>query len=510
MSRSSGATATIRPALLRHRPKKRIRFLRLAATGLLFFVVADSIFAQDSFQNPPNIEELANAIEALAPRPAVVYDDVPAMFSAENAASVLPPPVELTIEKGAPLRVVLKKAVRIKNVGRTITAYTTEPVYAFDRVVVPEGSEVDGHISKLTLPSPLKKTGYYLDADFSPHRAIEVEFDTLILPNGKRMPLQTKVLPSIGPVLKLETNPQNNGRLHRARGFISTQWHDAIAEVRPSAMWQHMKAFASSELPYHEQKLEAGSVFVVELEQPLDFGPATIPSTEFGAMGQLPQIDAPAFARLTTGLSSATSRAGTSVEAVLTRPVFSTDKKLLLLPAGTALEGTVVRSKPARRLHRNGQLHFTLNRIQLPSSGQKSVEMALEGVEVPKSSHIQVDSEGQTSIASNSESRVLRTAFSAAIATSTFDSDSGHAGANAGSENKPIGGASGYKVIGFAISLGARSPILSRVLGVGGAGESVYLHFIARGQDLVLSKDTPIQISFGEARAGHSQCAGAN
>lgn len=460
--------------------------------------MAAPLFAQGSLPVPDNTQELRKTIEDLAQRPAFLYRDLPAMFSALSAPSVLPLPVELKVGEGTPLRIVLKRAVSIKKAGQPIRAYIAEPIYAFDRTVVPKGSEVDGHIAKLSPPSGLKRTGYYLDADFSSHRAVEVEFDTLVLPNGQRVSLHIEIMPAMGPVLKLEADSQDT-KLHRARGFISRQWHGAVVELRPSALWLHAKAFVLSELPYHQQKLQAGTVFVAELEQPLDFGPATIPPTELGAMGQLPGIDAEAFACLTTGLSSATSRAGTSVEAVLTRPVFSPDKKLLL-PVGTALEGNVVRAKPARLLHRNGQLHFTLNRVRLPSSTAKSVEMALEGVEVPKSSHVQIDSEGQTSVASNGESRVLRTAFSAAIATSTFDSDSGHAGATATSENKPLGGASGYKVIGFAISLGAHSPVLSRVLGIWGTGESVYLHFIARGEDLVLPRDTPIQISFGEAR----------
>lgn len=497
MSRRSGTT---RPMLLRVHRNSGLHFSCLTATAIFLVAATGSIFAQDSPPNPNRIQELAQTIEALAQPPAFLNRELPPMFSTPDASSVLSPPVELTVGKGVPLRVVLRKAMRVKKVGQPITAYLADPVYAFDRVVVPSGSEVDGHVAKLTPPSGLRKTGYYLNADFSSHRSVEVEFDTLILPNGKRIALRTKILPGVGPVLRLETNPQEQGKVDRARGFLSRQWHLAIEEVRPSALWRNAKGFLSSQLPYHRLRLEAGAVFVAELEQPLDFGPARIPSAELGAMGQLPDVNAQAFARLTTALDSATSREGASVEAVLTRPVFSSDKKLLL-PVGTALEGAVVRVKPARRLHRNGQLHFTLDRVQLPSHAAKPVEMALEGMEVPTSSHIRIDSEGQTSVPSNGESRVLRTAFSAAIANSTFDTDSGHAGATASSENHPLGGASGYKVIGLALSLGARSPALSQALGLLGTGESVYLHFIARGQDLVLPKDTPIEISFGEPRA---------
>ena len=426
-------------------------------------------------------------------------DTLGSLVPHSNQVDALPPPVELIVAQGVPLRVILKKAVHVKRVGQPIQAYLTDSIYAFDRVVVPKGSEVDGRIVKLASPAKLKRIAAYLNADFSPHRAVQVQFDTLVVPGCGPMILRSKAGPDTGLVLQLETNPQNQGAMHRARGFLSRQWHDAVGQIKPSALWRHAKTFAYSEWPYHRQKLMAGTVFVVELEQPIDFGSATVPAAELGAMGQLPAINSEAFARLTTPLDSATSHVGASVAAMLTRPIFTADKKLLL-PVGTELQGMIVRVRPARRLHRNGQLHFTLTRVQMPSSTSKSVEMALEGIEVPKSSHVQVDSEGATHIASDARSRLLSSALSVAIANSTLDSDSGHAGATARSENRPLGGASGYKLIGFAVSFAAASPTLSRVMGFWGAGQSVYFHFIARGQNLVLPKNTPMQLSFGEPR----------
>lgn len=405
--------------------------------------------------------------------------------------------VELVLPPGIPLRASLKKALRIRRVGQPIQAYLTEPVYAFDRVVIPKGSELDGHIIALAPPSTGKRVSYYLNADFSPHRIVHVQFGRLILPSGLQIPLRTKIMPDIGLVMRLESNPRSATIAGRGRTFVANQWHSAIAQVKPSALWKHLKGLLASEWPYHRQKFAAGTVFVAELEQPLDFGTAKIPSSEEEDIGRLPSTNAVAFARLTTGLSSATSPPGASVDAVLTRPVFSSGDKLLL-PVGTVLEGTVVRSKPARLLHRNGQLSFKLDGVRLPSQISRPIEMALQGVEVPESSRLRMDSEGETRVANNKASRVLRTAFSAAIATSTFDSDSGHAGATATSENRPIGGLSGYKLIGLAIAFGARSPILSRVLGVSGTAQSVYLHFLGRGQNLVLPKNTPIEISFGQ------------
>ncbi|MGH9864146.1 MAG: hypothetical protein ACRD4H_01895, partial [Candidatus Acidiferrales bacterium] len=362
-------------------------------------------------------------------------------------------------------------------------------------------AEVDGHIIELVSPSKMRRTTAYLNADFSPHRALQVEFDTLILKDGTRMPLRTKVVPGVGPVVRLETNPQNNGAVHRARGLISQQWHLAMAQIKPSAVWQHAKSFASSQWPYHKQKLEPGTVFDAELEQPLDFGSVAIAAEEMGAMGQLPAVNNEAFARLATSLSSATAHLGTPVSAILTRPVFSPEKKLLL-PVGTELQGMVVHAVPARRLHRNGQLHFTLQRVQLPSSTPEPVEMALEGIEVPKSSRIKLDSEGDTSVAGDKESRVLRTALSVAIATSTMHSDSEHGAVDPNGDpgKTAVAGGSGYKLIGFALGIGIQSRVFGQVMGFVGAGESVYSHFLTRGNNLVLPKDTPIEVSFGQHR----------
>lgn len=417
------------------------------------------------------------------------------------ASSIFSPAVELTVPKDVPLRVSLRKSVAVRKVGQPLQTYLTESVYAFDRVVIPKGSELDGRIVALLPPPRLKKASYYLNADFSPHRIVLVQFFTLILPSGLRIPVQTKIVPDvgIGIVMRLHANPPNGKAASRSRSFITNQWHLAIAQAKPSALWKNFKHLLSAEWPYHRQKFSAGTVFVAELEQPLDFGAVKIPPSEEQAIGRLPSANTRAFARLTTGLSSSISLPGASVNAVLTRPVFSTTCQLLL-PVGTHLEGTVVRAKPARRLHRNGHLLFRLDSVKLPSSISRSIEMSLQGIEAPQSSHLRMDSEGEASVADSKESRVLRTAFSAVIATSTFDSDSGHAGATITSENRPIGGLSGYKLIGLAIAFGARSPILSRTLGLWGTTQSLYLHFIGPGQNIVLPKNTPVEISFGEYR----------
>ncbi|HEV2287983.1 MAG TPA: hypothetical protein VGR81_03425 [Candidatus Acidoferrales bacterium] len=466
-----------------------------AFAAAFLFACASAAFGQGP--PPPQSAKPATPdviLEKRAPIPVV-----DPLISLEAKQSMPPLEVDLVVPEGIPLRVMLKKTIPVKEPGQAVIAYVTEAVYAFDRIVIPKGSEVDGHITQLVSPSGFKRTGNYLNADFSSHRRVEVTFDTLVLADGTRMSLLTRVVPDAGPVVKLEANPQKSSEVKRARGMISRQVHGTLAALKPSTLWRHAKSFLWGELPYHKQKLVEGTVFDAELVRPLDFGLALIPPEEMGAMGQIPAESSEAYARLDKTLSSATAQVGWSVEAILTRPVFSKNEKLLL-PAGSQLQGSVVKVRPARWFHRNGQLHFNLIRVVLPSGTPQPVEMALEGIEVAKSSNIQMDSEGSTRVASNSKSRVLNTALSIAIANSTLDADSGHAGATATSENRPLGGVLGFKLVGLAVSLAARYPPLSQAMGFAGAGRSVYSNFFSRGKDLVLPKDTPIEVSFGEHR----------
>lgn len=481
-----------------------VRAGRFLVAGIFLLACVAAASAQTSTSPSQSAQTAEHGLPTLMRRPAATARRViPGADSTlaflPDPSAILPPPVQLVVEKGVPLRVMLKKPLPIKKVGEPIRAYVTEPVYAFDRVVVPKGSEVDGHVVRLAPPSKLKRMEAYLNADFSPHRTFKVEFDALILKDGTRIPLHTKVLPDPGPVVKLETNPAKAGAVRRARGLISQQYHYVLAMAKPSALWHRAKAFVWGQLPYHKQQLAAGTVFVAELEQPVDFGAVLIPEAEMGAMGHLPAMNDVAYARLETPLSSATAHLGTPVDAVLTRPVFSS-KKRLLLPVGTELQGIVVRARPALRLHRNGQLHFTLQRVQLPSSTPRPVEMALEGIEVPKAAHVKLDEEGGTSIASNKESRVLKTALSLAIATSTLDGDHEHnqTSSTGDPSNRAAAGASGYRLVGIALSLGIQSRAFGQVMGFWGASQSVYFHFIACGRNLVLPKDTPMEISFGQ------------
>jgi hypothetical protein len=114
--------------------------------------------------------------------------------------------VDLTVPKGAALVVQLDREIRIKGVGQSVHGRTTEPIYAFDKLLIPVGTEVNGKISGIGGVSASKRTFAALDANLTPERSIAVEFTELRFADGKRVVIQTRVVPGSGQVLEFVTS----------------------------------------------------------------------------------------------------------------------------------------------------------------------------------------------------------------------------------------------------------------------------------------------------------------
>jgi len=110
------------------------------------------------------------------------------------------------IPKGTAVHVVLDREVRIQKVGQAVHGRVAEPVYAFDKLVVPIGTEVTGQITKLEGVSAGRHTLDVLNADFTPPRRVQIKFDALELSDGRHIPIQTNVTPSSGQVIQFVTS----------------------------------------------------------------------------------------------------------------------------------------------------------------------------------------------------------------------------------------------------------------------------------------------------------------
>lgn len=124
--------------------------------------------------------------------------------ASEGAPASQPTPnlIPLTVPTGTAIKVALDQEVRIQRVGQAVHGKIVEPVYAFDRVVVPVGTGVVGKISAIDRVSKKGRIVAAMNGEFSPSRQVHIDFSYLVLANGGHVPLQTDVGPGSGGVLQ--------------------------------------------------------------------------------------------------------------------------------------------------------------------------------------------------------------------------------------------------------------------------------------------------------------------
>jgi hypothetical protein len=194
-------------------------------------------------------------------------------------------------------------------------------------------------------------------------------------------------------------------------------------------------------------------------------------------------------ARLNADLSSATPRKGDPVKAMLSRPLF--DGKQLIFPQGSRLKGSVVEVRPARHLSRNGQLRVTFREISPPEGITQTIQANLKALESAKRDDVRLDTEGGAE-AQTPKKRYLQTSSAMGLAAASSGDDG---------LNRVEGGAGGFRVVGIVLGAVVRSQPLGLAMGALGASRPIYVHFIARGHDVVLPKNTGMEIEIGSRPA---------
>ncbi len=92
-------------------------------------------------------------------------------------------------------------------------------------------------------------------------------------------------------------------------------------------------------------------------------------------------------------VSASKSMPGDVVQARLIEPVLLNSH--LVLPAGTVVEGKVVKKTPPRWASRAGSLALTFTSVTLPGGNQVPMAASLSEAELDRRSHTKIDSEGQ-------------------------------------------------------------------------------------------------------------------
>jgi len=475
------------------------------ATALLFFVSVTSAFSQDLKNDQPQS-------------------------------------IPLTVPAGVPLRLYLTKRV-LKRLDAPVKAKLAGAVYAFDREVIPSGTQAIGHVSRLESVSKWQRARAILGGDFTPLHAAEIEFTSLKLPDGREIQLQTTSSAGLNSIFPIRPPKQPSPNAQSAGGVVGTtkqkikDQKDAQIDrikgipdlVRGTDKREWLSDYLMSRLPYHPQYVRSRTRFDAELAAPLNFGSVTVDGDSLALLGSQPAAGSVVHARLLTPLDSASSAQGQKVEAVLEQPLFSADHKLVL-PEGTQVDGSVVVTKRAGWFHRGGRLRFNFQNLELPDVAQfrmppattaptqappteekrlllrtQGTLSAAEGDKAP----VKVDGEGAVQ-ATESKTRFIGTAVALLVARAAGDMDpirapsvGGSRGAIIGqSQNvagRTLGGGLGFGLLGTIAAQSSRT--VGAAFGYYGLAWSVFSTVVARGPEVQFDKNAVVDIGFN-TRAG--------
>ena len=483
---------------------------------------------------PETAQKVAAACDEAPREDALVAVCAPPSFEEGRTAAaepIAPATIPLTVPTGTPLRIALDQKVRIDHPGELVHGKVVETVYAFDQQVIPAGSVATGHVKSITPVPGFRRTMAYANGDLTPFHQYEVTFDAVTLPDGKQLPIQTTVSAGTAEVVHLLSNPakqeqkgaagQTTDRAKaEAKGKIAEaneQAHEGWAKLTAPGKMQRLKEFVVSQSPYRHQYVQPGTRFVAELQAPLDFGATTRTSGQLAVVGSEPTPDSTLKARLVAEVSSATATRGTPVSAILTEPLYSPTHQLIL-PANSRLIGEVIKANPAKTLKRNGELRLVFERIETSDEAQQALAQVqreqqaqaersqamignLEGMEVDRHANIQLDEEGGAHT-TTSKTRYLSSGLAVMLAAAASHTEVEHGTTEmAGPGVRTAAGGSGFRLTGALLSLVAKSTPVSVAIGAYGASSSIYANFLSRGRDVVLPKDTPLEIGFGPPHA---------
>jgi hypothetical protein len=425
----------------------------------------------------------------------LLLSPVAAVSQTEGGTLPAETPLALRIDEHLPMRD-----------GQPVRAHLIYPIYAKDKLLLPEDTIVAGRIVELCNDRS-RRIRAGMGGDFTPFKKPVVHFTSFILPDGTTIPFTSDNAIDGSPIFRaIPTPPAKGGFLHRQFDSLLSVARSDIAIFTAPEKGDRFVQFIYTQIPYHPQRIDKGTAWTIEtshsVELPALPAPPVVaadaPKKHHFWEEPVPPADPPntdtgswiVQANLDETISSETSKDGQAIKATVAEPIFNPDHTIAI-PQGSTLIGAVTRAKPARKFGRTGVLTFSFNQLQIPHEETRTVETRLTGADSARD--IALNSEGQPK--SKPQDKISLPILLALMASRPLDQDEGKIGGGGNMLGKnAVGGAAGLGLVGTIIGLTGVSPNVAAGIGYWGAARATYYRWIAKGQKIDFTKNTRIVV----------------
>lgn len=421
---------------------------------------------------------------------------LPTTLLCQTDAGSLPSgtPLAVTIDRNYPMRA-----------GETIRGQLLYSIYADNKLLLAKGAVVTGEVVALH-SDRTRRIKAVMGGDFTPFHTPVLHFTGILLADGSTVRFASGTATDGAPIYRAVAPPTEKG------GFIRREFDAGVSAARSDialfiapGKGDRLLQFVYGRLPYHPQRIDKGTSWIVETSESVDLAaqPAPPPAPpqppvrkphfwEERAPAAAPANNDSAWrvqANLEDSLSSESSSKGQVIHAVVAEPIYNTDHTVAV-PQGATLVGAVTRAKPARKFGRTGVLSFSFNQLMLPNAETQTVETRLTGADTAE--QIALNSEGQAQ--SKPQDKLAVPFILAMMAARPLDQDHHGSGNDHQLGKNGIGGAAGLGLVGTVVGLAGGSPYAAAGIGYWGAARAFYYRWIARGQKIAFAKDTRIVV----------------
>ncbi len=404
------------------------------------------------------------------------------LIAASVAAGAQEQPI--TIATGVPLYIRVTRTANLR-VGAPVEGVLTAQLWVVDRQLLPKGAPVRGIVTRLEPVPKDEHVRALLNGDVTPLHLAVVNFYGVNL-GGTEATLVTEGHARQTEMVRFVAQKKTS-LTAKLKDLVHEKVQSAKDEVLAPGKKDRALRLLFNQLPYHPQRIWAGTDYVADLTQPATIEQPTQPAVamvdDAALVGSLP-TDAKVDGRLVTSINSDTARRGDRVAATVTRPLLDS-KGRVLLPEGTELQGTVLRAKASKSFGRNGTLRFAFRAVQRPQEAPKTMYGTLTGTTGSEKQNLDVDAEGNVK-AQPAKNRFAAPLLLAVLAARGSDDDGG--------AGQQVVAANGFGLVARIVSLTVNDRNVSVGFGVYGLAKSVYFRFVAKGHAVTFPKDTPVEV----------------